>query len=177
MWDSIVSGISNIGKAIGGLFGVGGASNGVSSATANALENQMAQNGGKLFTSYISNPVGVDNAVLNTVTNMPSATIGLTGGMAGAGAGAGVTNIPNGNSFGSNITNGILGSETGSHSFGLKDIANIAATGYDLYNKYKTDKINRENAQYDLDWKKSENNRLKKQRQNITSSYQDGKVF
>lgn len=173
MWDSIVSGISNIGKAIGGLFGGGGASNGVSSATANALENQMTQNGGKLFTSYISNPVGVDNAVLNTVTNMPSATIGLTGGMAGLGA----TNIPNGNNFGSNITSGILGNETGSHSFGLKDIANIAATGYDLYNKYKTDKINRENAQYDLDWKKSENNRLKERRKDITNSYQNGKVF
>ena len=167
MWDSIVSGISNIGKAIGGLFGGGGASNGVSSATANALESQMAQNGGKLFSSYLADPSVTGNIAGNLNLGQTANLIATTP----------VTNIPNGNNFGSNITSGILGNETGSHSFGLKDIANIAATGYDLYNKYKTDKINRENAQYDLDWKKSENNRLKKQRQNITSSYQDGKVF
>ena len=70
---------------------------------------------------------------------------------------------------------------TASHQFGLKDAFNIGSGLFDAYNKYKNDKMNRKiqqeqlsGMQYDNARKKSENERLDRQRAAITDSWQNG---
>ena len=63
-------------------------------------------------------------------------------------------------------------------------VFNYGSTAFDMYNKYRQDQMNRKiqkqqlsDMQYDRSRKEHENNRMDKQRTDITNSYQNGKVF